>query len=191
MLLAVLTVAAPIGVGAMHTDLTHEVVDRTKPDADGRMVLREFIDLQCPYCRVTVKTLAPILASRPDIRIERRHVPLPFHDHALEGAVAACCAAEQGAEDKFVDAVVSIDSPPSASVCRAAAEQIGLDLSRFEDCRKSDRPSVRIEADKRLFTETHARGLPTIDLDGERHAGALDEKSAKELFDRHPATQKK
>jgi protein-disulfide isomerase len=189
-LVALFAIGVPIGLAAFPSELTYARVARGQ-STDGRLVLREFIDLQCPYCRLTVKALAPILAERPDIRIERHHVPLSFHEHAMEGAVAACCAAEQGAEDRFVEAVVSMEGPPTSANCRSAAQQLGLDLSKFDDCAKSARPLVRIDADKKLFTEAHVRGLPAGDLDGETFVGALDDAKARALFAKHPMTAKK
>jgi len=153
---------------------------------DGKLVLREFIDLECPYCRMTHVALKKALTARPDIVIERRHVPLAMHEHAEVAAIAACCAAEQGAEDKFVDAVMTTEEAPSEVNCTRHAITLGLDVKKFVDCCQSERPKKRIDDDKALATATKVPGLPTIDLEGERHVGALDEAGAKTFLARHP-----
>lgn len=154
-------------------------------DPAGRLILREFIDLECPYCRALHQLMREKLKARPDIVVERRHVPLPRHAHARDAATAACCAAEQGAEERFIDAVVDQEIEPSASFCRGVAEKVGLDLGKFDACVASDRPAKRIEADRALLEQTGFRGLPTMDLEGERSLGLLDDAKADAFLARH------
>ena len=155
------------------------------PRRDGKLVLREFVDLECPYCRMTHASLQKALASRPDVVVERRHVPLPRHPNAMPAAVGACCAAEQGLEDRFVDKVMTTDVDPDDVFCRKVAAEVGLDLAQYDACRASDRPRQRIEADTALYKSTNVPGLPTLELDGERHIGALDEPSAAAFLAKH------
>ncbi len=156
------------------------------PKREGKIVLREFVDLECPYCRMTHVALKKALAARPDVVIERRHVPLAMHEHAEPAAVAACCAGEQEKEEAFVDAVMTSEVEPTPDFCRKVATTVGLDLAKFDECTKSGRAKKRIDDDKALATATKVPGLPTIDLDGERHIGALDEAGAAAFLSRHP-----
>ena len=155
------------------------------PKSEGKLVLREFVDLECPYCRMTHVALKKVLKDRPDVTIERRHVPLAMHEHAEVAAIAACCAGEQAKEDSFVDAVMTSDDEPTAANCRAVAASLGLDVPKWEACMTSGRAKPRIDADKELAAATKVPGLPTIDLDGERHVGALDEAAAAAFLARH------
>jgi hypothetical protein len=63
---------------------------------------------------------------------------------------------------------------------------LGLDVKKFLDCCQSDRPKKRIDDYKALATATKVQGLPTIDLEGERHVGALDDAGARTFLARHP-----
>jgi protein-disulfide isomerase len=170
--------------------LTQKPVVRGEPIAalpkqEGKLVLREFVDLECPYCRMTHVALKKVLKDRPDVIIERRHVPLPMHEHAEVAAVAACCAGEQQKEEPFVDAVMTSDAEPNAKHCRDVAVSLGIDIPKWEACFTSGRAKKRIDEDVALANATKVPGLPTIDLDGERHVGALDEASAKAFLARH------
>ncbi len=182
-LAAAAALGAPIGIAAARAPATGPIAK--VEDGTGKRVLREFVDLECPYCRMTHAALKKELAGRPDVIVERKHVPLSFHKNAFAAAVAACCAGEQGKEDGFVDGVIAKESPPDAETCMRVAKEVGLDLAQFEACRASDRPTKRIAADEALASAVKVEGLPTIDFDGERHVGALDEKSAKALLARH------
>ncbi len=152
---------------------------------DGKLVLREFVDLECPYCRATHQVLREKLKARPDIVVERHHVPLPRHRYAHEAAVAACCASEQGAEERFIDAVVDQDVDPTAPFCRGVVEKLGLDVAKFDACVTSDRPTKRLAASKALLDKTGFVGLPTVDLEGERSLGLLDDAHAEAFLGRH------
>lgn len=155
------------------------------PKSEGKLVLREFVDLECPYCRMTHVALKKVLADRADVVIERRHVPLPIHPYAEIAAIAACCAGEQQKEELFVDAVMTSDEEPTAAHCRAVAASLGLDVEKWEACVVSGRAKPRLDADKELAEATKVPGLPTIDLDGERHVGALDDATAAAFLARH------
>jgi len=152
---------------------------------DGKLVLREFVDLECPYCRMTHVALKKALASRPDVVVERRHVPLPRHPNAMPAAIAACCAEEQGAEDRFVDAVMTSETEPDETYCRKVAGDLGLDLAKFDACRTSERPKKRIDTDVALYKSANVPGLPTLELGGERHIGALDDQTAVSWLAKH------
>ena len=186
---SLLVALAPFIAGAIAPKKPPPITDITPVPRtpDGRVVVREFVDLECPYCRAThVALKATIAKTGRNVVIDRHHVPLSQHEHAMEAAVAACCAAEQGAEEKFVDLVVSTDAPPTESVCRKVALQLSLDMSKYDECRKSERPQARITKDAQLADETKVAGLPTIDVEGERHVGALDPSDAERLLSRHP-----
>lgn len=155
------------------------------PKREGKIVLREFVDLECPYCRMTHVALKKALEARPDVLVERRHVPLAMHEHAELAAVAACCAGEQAKEEPFVDAVMTSDVEPTEEHCKKVATSVGLDLQKFDECSKSGRSKKRIDDDKALAVATKVPGLPTIDLDGERHVGALDAAAAAAFLARH------
>jgi len=186
---ALLVALAPFVAGAVVPKKPPPITDITPVPRtpDGRVVVREFVDLECPYCRATHVALKKTIAKTGrNVVIDRHHVPLSQHEHAMVAAVAACCAAEQGAEEKFVDLVVATDDAPSEAVCRKVALQLALDMTKFDECRKSDRPGARIATDGKLADETKVAGLPTIDVEGERHVGALDEGDAERLLARHP-----
>lgn len=185
-LLAGVAAAAPILLALTQPKVVHAVVaPEPTPVVGGKKVLREFMDLECPYCRLTHKSLKKALASRADIVVERHHVPLGMHENAMGAAIAACCAGEQGKEDAYVDALISKEQAPDPPTCRLVALQLGLDMAKFDACRASEAPKKRIEADAKLADKLQVQGLPTLDLEGERHVGALDDVAAAAWIARH------
>ncbi len=70
--------------------------------ADARYVVREFTDLQCPFCAMFVEQGMPVieqLLQRGDVRFEVHHFPLKsIHPNAMAAAEAAECVASEAAE---------------------------------------------------------------------------------------------
>jgi protein-disulfide isomerase len=79
-----------------------------KGPADARYVIREFSDLQCPFCARYAFDVMPMieseLLSRGDVRFEYHHLPLvTIHPNAAGAAEAAECVvdANLGDEEAF------------------------------------------------------------------------------------------
>jgi len=70
--------------------------------ADARYVVREFTDLQCPFCAQFLELGMPVveqLLERGDVRFEVFHFPLKsIHPNAMAAAEATECVAEGAAE---------------------------------------------------------------------------------------------
>ncbi len=52
----------------------------------GTVTVVDFVDFECPFCRMTHAEFEPILGSHAGhVRVVRRQVPLKSHAHALDG----------------------------------------------------------------------------------------------------------
>jgi protein-disulfide isomerase len=119
--------------------------------ADAPVVLVEYMDYQCPFCRRFHERTWPELKQRyvdtGKVRLEVRDMPLPFHEAAMPAALVARCAGRQG---RFWPVFESLLGKPEALTQegpRQAAVAAGVALPAFEQCLRD--PSVRhaIEAD--------------------------------------------
>ncbi len=142
----------------------------------GKVTIVDFIDFECPYCRMTHKELAPVVAAHADaIHLVRKHVPLRMHPHAMDAAKAACCAEELGKGDEMADALVLA---PVEELTREGCEQIaakqGLDVARFRACVAAPETEARIKADGETFRAAKGHGLPTLFVGTQRLDGAQD-----------------
>ncbi len=124
----------------------------------GVATIVEF-DFECPFCRRLHATMEDVKESYGDkIRIIRKQLPLTgLHEHAMDAALAACCAEEVGAGDAMADALFR--APPSELTpegCERIARSVAIDLEAYRACMASDRPRKRVEAD---LAEARAAGL--------------------------------
>jgi protein-disulfide isomerase/uncharacterized membrane protein len=140
----------------------------------GSVTVVDFVDFECPFCRMTHAALEPILDSHAGrVRVVRRQVPLKSHVHALDAARAACCAELLGKGDAMADALFSspvADLTPDG--CEKLAERVGLELGKYRACVDNPATDERIERDRAVFKEAGGYALPTIWIGDQQLVGA-------------------
>jgi protein-disulfide isomerase len=130
-------------------------------------------DYECPFCaavEVRMRTL--------DLRVAFRHFPIrSSHPRAQAAAQAAEAAGEQGAFWEMHDSLFDDQGRLEDPHLWARAERLGLDVTRFDADRRSDRIAERVRAQFHGGVRAGVATTPTLFLDGERYAGrtALDE----------------
>jgi protein-disulfide isomerase len=135
--------------------------------------LVEFGDFECPGCAAFEPYLHELreqYAGR--VSFAFRHLPLPQHPHALDAAYAAEAAARQGRFTEMHDALYAGQAEwaaeaDAAPVFRRYAEQLGLDLARYDADVASDAVRTAVQADADAAGRLGVRGTPTFFLDGE------------------------
>ncbi len=171
----VIAALLPITIGWRLAGRAPEVIRaemaRTPP---GKVTVVDFVDFECPYCRMTNAALEPILEAHKDrLRVVRLQVPLRMHPHAHDAARAACCGEQLGRGDAMAGALFSA---PVESLtregCEKIAESIGLPLDPYRACVGDPKTDQRIEADHATFKAAGGYALPTIWVDGNALIGA-------------------
>jgi protein-disulfide isomerase len=169
-----------------HTDIR---VDLPEPDlpilpvtADGNpwigtpgaaVTIIEFSDFECPYCKLSQPVLKEILERYPGkVKLVYRDFPGPNHAHAQQAAEAAQCAAEQGRFWQYHDALFDRQVAGSGWDFSALAQATGIDLSAFEECRRSGRVRSEVSRDVRDGSAVGVMSTPTFFINGRPLVGA-------------------
>lgn len=182
-------VAAPIGVGMskkpLPTSLPSVIAEEMAKTPHGKVTVVDFVDFECPFCRLTHADFSPLLAERKDkVRVARKHVPLRMHAHAMDAARAACCAEQLGKGDELAESLFTADpSELTREGCEKLAAKHGLDAARFRECVSSPAIDARIKADGEAFRAARGHGLPTIYIDGTKLEGAQQPEVLKSTLD--------
>jgi uncharacterized membrane protein/predicted DsbA family dithiol-disulfide isomerase len=171
----VAAVLLPITVGwRLATRVPDAIVAEMSRTPAGQVTIVDFVDFECPYCRMTNAVLEPILqehASR--LRVVRRQVPLRMHPHALDAARAACCGERLGKGDAMASALFSA---PVESLtregCEKLAQSVGLSIDAYRACLGDPKTDESIESDRGEFKASGGYALPTIWVDGHALVGA-------------------
>jgi len=144
------------------------------PRAD--IVITVFTDFQCPFCKRFYQTARQAVAAHPTrVALVVRNYPLSaLHPLAMDGAIAAECAAEQGRFADFVDAAYAAqDSLQQKSWAALASRSGPIDTVGFRLCQASPRPRERIAGDVRAGDALGIVGTPLVLVGEEKFAGAV------------------
>jgi uncharacterized membrane protein/predicted DsbA family dithiol-disulfide isomerase len=170
----------PLVVGAVKEaryDVPQVIRSEIERTPAGEVTVVDFVDFECPFCRMTNAIFAPLLAAHRDhVRCVRRQVPLRSHPHAHDAARAACCGETLGKGDAIADALFSA---PVESLtpqgCEQIAASVGLPIDAYRACVADPKTDARIEADRAEFDAAGGHALPTIWIDRRRFIGAQPE----------------
>jgi uncharacterized membrane protein/predicted DsbA family dithiol-disulfide isomerase len=170
--------AVPL-VAGFHVNTTpkviHDEIAQTRALAgSGEVTVVDFVDFECPFCRMTHSEMQPVLEShRSQIRLVRRQVPLQMHPHARDAARAACCGERLGQGDAMADALFTVDVDElTPAGCEKIAERLGLPLDAYRACVQSPATEAAIDADRSEFKAAGGFALPTIWIDETPLVGA-------------------
>lgn len=132
---------------------------------DAPIVLIEYSDFQCPYCKMVHPTLKRIVEeSNGEIAWVYRHLPLEsIHPEARPAALAAECIAEQLGNDgfwKFADGVYGNQDKMNAAYYRQLAKEFGANESQFASCISSAKYGDKVDKEAKDAQENGATGTP-------------------------------
>lgn len=152
-------------------------VDRPSLGApDAAVLVVEFVDFQCPFCRqaeavVDEVLVDPQFAGR--VRFVFRHFPLAdIHQHAIAAARAAECAHRQGKFGPMRAKLFGNQDRLDAASLDAYAAEIGLDVGAFTACQQSATTFSAVEQDWRDGLELGVGATPTYFIGGQKIEGA-------------------
>ena len=151
------------------TDVTGQVFDvagrHGKGNSSASVVLLEFTDYQCPFCkRHTLQTQPEIEREYVDtgkVRFVSFDMPIAsLHPLAFKAAEAARCAGDEGKFWQMRDRL--FDNQKAFEPWSAHAEALGLDVARFEACLDSGKHADAVRRDMAEAEKAGASGTPSF-----------------------------
>ena len=164
--------------------------------ADAPVVLVEFSDFQCPFCRSfyndAYKQIKSEYVETGKVKFVYRHFPLNnIHPAAQKAAEASECALDQGLfwemHNKLFDEQNALGGGTVAfstdDIKAWAAEIGGLDVAAFNGCLDSGKKEEIVAADFQDGVDAGVRGTPTIFINGQPVVGAQPFSSFQAVID--------
>jgi protein-disulfide isomerase len=135
---------------------------------DAPVTLIEYGDFECPNCRQAAPAVKLLVARfSAQLRFVWREFPLEeVHPHALGAALAAEAAGGQGKFWKMHDLLLAHQDHLRAKQLRAYAEQLELDMARYDAEIEDDVYLQRIREHQEDGHRAGVRGTPGFFLDG-------------------------
>lgn len=144
--------------------------DHILGDPSAPVVIVEFSDLECPFCKRFHETMKQVLEKYGEsgqVAWVYRHFPLDsIHSKARKEAEATECAQELGGTLAFweytngIFQITPSNNRLDLSLLPQIAEDIGLDRQKFEECLQSGKYAKHVEADYQDALNAGARGTP-------------------------------
>ncbi|HLL76787.1 MAG TPA: thioredoxin domain-containing protein [Pyrinomonadaceae bacterium] len=141
--------------------------------ANAPVTIEEFSDFQCPTCARMHPVVKQLLAKYPQqVRVVFRHYPLAtIHAFAREAARAAEAAGMQGKFWEMADLLYEKQAEwskaaPARPYFVQYAQQLGLDVTRFQQDIDGTAAAMRVVNDERRAASRRFQGTPTFVVNG-------------------------
>lgn len=159
--------------------------------ADAPVTIVQFADYQCPYCGRAQDTVDQVMkAYDGKVRFVFRDFPLSFHQNAQPAAIAANCAAKQEKFWGVHDAIMKDQKALSDADLEKLAADNGLDLAKWNECRKDASIADEIQKDEKDGESLGVTGTPAFFINGIFLNGAQPYDKFKAIIDRELAPKK-
>ena len=140
-----------------------------KGPADAPVVMVEFSDFQCPFCARANPLVEQVLQAYPkEVKFVYKEFPLPMHQNALPASKAALAAQRQGKYWEMHDKLFASQGALQPENLKQYAQEIGLDMAKFEQDMASPEVQQQINEDMQLARQASVSGTPTLFLAGKR-----------------------
>ena len=158
---------------------------RVRGNPKAPVLIVEFSDFQCPFCKQLQPTLKNLLAKYDGkIALAFRDFPLrENHPGAQIGAESARCAGEQGKFWEFHDLLFENTDKLTRDGVMDLVQRLRVDEQRFEACIASGKYKPQIEQDLQDGIRAGVVGTPGIFINGAFLSGAQPEKNFERIIE--------
>jgi len=162
-----------------------------------KLTIVECSDFDCPFCKRGADTVAQIVKEYGDkAAVYFRNYPLPMHKMAEPAHRAGIAAQNQGKFWEMHDLLFADKEKRSDADFKAYAQQIGLDVVKFERDYNDAATAQRVKDDMAECGKMEVRGAPGFLINGRLLSGAQPFERFKMVFEEElnggfEATQKK
>ncbi len=145
-------------------------------DKDAPVIIVEFSDFECPFCKrfhdETLPKIKEQYIRTGKVRFVYRDFPLPFHPDAQKTAEAAECADDQGQFWAYHDELFENQQALGTEKLKQYAQDLSLDMEEFNSCFDSGKHADEVKADLKDGANSGVSGTPTFFIGDELVSGA-------------------
>jgi protein-disulfide isomerase len=164
----------------------------SRGDAKAKVVIQEFADFECPFCKMAQESMDKLLAAYPGrVRVVWRNMPLTsIHPDAQLAAEAAMeVLAQKGAAGFFkMQALLFENQRVDGGLQREAldgyAKQLGLDMKKWAAALDGHTHKDEVDVDVHAAESAGLQGAPAFFINGYFLDGAQPYKSFKRAVER-------
>lgn len=156
-----------------------------KGSKSALITIYEISDFECPYCgKAALENLPAVQKMYGDkVAVQFHHNPLGFHKQALPASKASVAAGLQGRFWEMHDLLFRNRKTLGPDKYVAFAQQLGLDVDRFQWDMNDPRVEQFIKADMAAVAGLGLKGTPMFIINGKVIQGAQPPEKFKEIID--------
>jgi protein-disulfide isomerase/Tfp pilus assembly protein PilF len=158
---------------------------RLRGSPNAPVMIVEFSDFQCPFCRKVQATLKNLLANYAGrVSLGYRDFPLRgMHGQAELGAESSRCAGEQGKFWEYHDLLFGNPDKLNRDGLLELARGAKLDEKQFDSCLSSGKYRPQVERDLQDGIRAGVLGTPGIFINGILLSGAQPEATFEQIIE--------
>lgn len=138
---------------------------------DGDVVIVEYSDFACPYCKQTQADIDRVLKSDPNVKVVFRELPI-LSEASNDAAMMALAAAKQGKYYAFHKTMFATGRPTPSTI-ESAAKEIGLDMAAARRFIASPEAEQEIQNNIAVARQLQFTGTPAFVVGDDSAVGAV------------------
>lgn len=146
---------------------------------DGDVIVVEYSDFNCPYCKQTERDLARLIAEDKKVKVVFRELPI-LSETSNDAALMALAAAKQGKYYAFHKTMFATGRPTPSTI-EAAAKEVGLDMAAARAFIASPEARKEIENNIAVAQQMRFTGTPAFVVGNQSEVGAVGYDGLKEM----------
>ncbi len=163
-------------IATFREDLINDPASPFVGNPEGDVVMVEFFDYRCPYCRRVAGVLEQALEEDPGVKLIFKEFPI-LGEQSIQGARAALAAEKQGKYKAFHFALMEKPGDMSRAHIMATAEQAGLDTTRLAVDMESKDIDDALRRNYELAERLGINGTPALVVGETLVPGAFDKEA--------------
>jgi protein-disulfide isomerase len=150
-------------------------------NADGDVLIVEFNDYQCPYCKRTHQVMKSVVGADGKVKVIYKDLPI-LGEASKIAALAALASVKQGKHLPLHNALMEYNGKLDRAKILEIADSVGLDRAQLE--KDMDDPKLKqiIERNLALAAALGVRGTPAFVVGKQFVPGAIDAATLKALI---------
>lgn len=148
---------------------------------DGDVVIVEFFDYRCSYCRRVVRDLRDVVEKDGKVRLVMKEFPI-LGPASIQAARAALASVKQGKYEAYHYALMTQPGDMSDPHLMQIAKMVGLDVDQLKEDMESEEIEAMIRRNHALAEALNIGGTPAFVFGDTLVPGAVDADTMRRLI---------
>lgn len=149
---------------------------------DGDVVVVEFFDYNCPYCKAAAENVAKLVSQDAGVKVLYREWPI-LSESSATAARASLASRKQGLYEPFHDALMGQKGRLNEALIMKVARSVGLDIDQLKADMVAPDIDEHLETSNRLAQALQFSGTPSFVIGDELIPGMIDLQQMQLLVD--------